>query len=88
MGLGLLRRQGLSDLRRAPSRPGELDAPREGCCGITPLRRSCRIIQLVTDAGMDSIGTGEDAASPVERVRALNETGDSRAYWNSEVSRV
>ena len=44
--------------------------------------------ELVTDAGMDSIGTGEDAAALVERVRALNETGDSRAYWNSEVPRV
>jgi hypothetical protein len=39
--------------------------------------------ELVTNAGMDSIGTGEDVTALAERVRRLNETGDSRAYWGA-----
>jgi hypothetical protein len=38
---------------------------------------------LVTDAGMDSIGAGDDVTALTERVRGLNETGDSRAYWGA-----
>lgn len=39
----------------------------------------------ITNAGMDSVNDRDPAAlaAHLDRVRALNLTGDSRAYWDS-----